>query len=55
MVEDRVLAMEIVSNGGRSWVLKSLEGSLSSPNPDATERPKHTLATVPYLDYYYSN
>jgi hypothetical protein len=53
MVEDRVSAMESVSDGGRSWVLKSLEGSVSSPNPDGTEVWKYNSATVPYLEYYY--
>jgi hypothetical protein len=45
--------MESVSEGGRSWVLISLEGGVSSPNPDATEGRKHNSATVPYLEYYY--
>jgi hypothetical protein len=34
---DRVLVIESVSDGGRSWVLISLEGGMSSPNPDAIE------------------
>jgi hypothetical protein len=33
----QTLAMESVCEGGRSWVLKSLVGGMSSPNPDATE------------------
>jgi hypothetical protein len=53
MVEDRVLAMESVFEGGRSWVLKSLEGDMSSPNPDATDGRKHNSATVPHFEYYY--
>jgi hypothetical protein len=44
---------ECVSDGSRSWVLKSLEGGVSSPNPDATEGHKHNSATVPYLEYDY--
>jgi hypothetical protein len=47
--------MESVSEGGRSWVLISCVGGMSSPNPDATEGCKHTSATVPYLEYYYPN
>jgi hypothetical protein len=35
-VAGRVLAMESVSDGGKSWVLKSLVGGVSSPTPDAT-------------------
>jgi hypothetical protein len=53
MVEDRILAMECVSEGGRSWVHISLESGLSSANPDTIEGRKHNLATVPYLEYYY--
>jgi hypothetical protein len=53
MVEARVLVMESVSEGERSWVLKSLEGGISSPNPDATEGRKYNLATLPYVEYYY--
>jgi hypothetical protein len=45
--------MESVSEGGRSWVLISLEGGVSSPNLDATEGCKHNSATVSHLEYYY--
>jgi hypothetical protein len=45
--------MESVSEGGRSWVLISLAGSVSSPNPDASHGRKHNSATVPDLEYYY--
>jgi hypothetical protein len=45
--------MESVAEGRRSWVLKSLEGGVSSPNPDATEGRKYILATVPYLEHCY--
>jgi hypothetical protein len=45
--------MESTSEGGRSWFLKSLEGGVSSPYPDATEGRNHNSATVPYLEYYY--
>jgi hypothetical protein len=53
LVEDRILAMESVSEVGRSWVLKSLEGSVSSTNLDTTEGRKHNSATVADLEYYY--
>jgi hypothetical protein len=52
MVEDRVLAIESVSEDGRSWVLISLEGGVCSPNLDATDERKHNSATVPSLEYY---
>jgi hypothetical protein len=45
--------MESVSEGRRFWVLKSLEGGVSSPNPDAAEGRKHNLATVPYFEFNY--
>jgi hypothetical protein len=45
--------MESFSQGGRSVVLKSLEGGVFSPNPDAPEASKYISATVPYLEYYY--
>jgi hypothetical protein len=48
--ESRVLAMESVSERGRSWILKSLEGGMSSPNRDATDGYKHKSATVPDLE-----
>jgi hypothetical protein len=51
--EDRVLAMESVYKGVRSWGLISLEVDVSSPNPDPTEGHKHNSATVPYLGYFY--
>jgi hypothetical protein len=53
MVEDRVLAMESVSEAGRFWVLKSFEAGVSSLNLDATEGRRHTSGPVPYLEYYY--
>jgi hypothetical protein len=53
MVEDRVLVKEYVSERRRTWVIISLEGGMSSPNPYATEGCKHNLPTVPYVDYYY--
>jgi hypothetical protein len=46
-VEDRVLAMECDTEDGRFWVLKSLEGGMTSPNRDATDARKHNLAIVP--------
>jgi hypothetical protein len=52
-IEDRVLAMESVLEGGSSLVHKSLEGSMSSPNPKATEAHKPTSASVANLEYYY--
>jgi hypothetical protein len=45
--------IDSVSEAGRSWVLISLEGSVSSLNPDATEDCTHNSATVRYLEYYY--
>jgi hypothetical protein len=45
--------MESVSDEGKSWVLISLEGDMSSLNPDAPDRCKPHSATVPYLEYYY--
>jgi hypothetical protein len=45
--------MESISESGRSWVLKSLEGGMSIPNRNATDGCKHNSATVPYLEYYY--
>jgi hypothetical protein len=51
--ESRVLVIDSVSEGGRSWVIISLEEGKSSPNLDATEGHKHTLATVSYLEFYY--
>jgi hypothetical protein len=53
MLEDIVPAMESVSKGGRSWVLISLEGSVSSPNLDTIAGHKHNMATVPYSKYDY--
>jgi hypothetical protein len=53
--ENRVLAMESVSDRERSWVLRSLEGSVSSLNPDATEGCTHNSATVLYLEYNHPN
>jgi hypothetical protein len=52
MVEDRVLALESVSEGARFWVVVFLEGGVSSPNPDATDGWNHNSARVPYLDSY---
>jgi hypothetical protein len=45
--ESRVQAMESVSERGRSWVVICLEGSISSPNPDAIDTCKHNSATGP--------
>jgi hypothetical protein len=45
--------MESVSEGRRCWILKSLEGGMSSLNPDIREGGKHNSATVSYLEYYY--
>jgi hypothetical protein len=53
MIDNRVLAMESISEGRRTLVLISLEPGVSIINPDATERPKHNLPIVFYLTYYY--
>jgi hypothetical protein len=45
--------MESVSEGGRSRVLISLKGGMSSPNLDAIEICKSHTTTVPYIEYYY--
>jgi hypothetical protein len=52
-VEARVLEMESVSEIVRSWVLKSLESGVPSPNLDVKNGRKQELATVPYLEDYY--
>jgi hypothetical protein len=49
----RVLVMESVIEGGRFWVIISLEGGVSSPNPAATDGCKYNSVTVPYLEYDY--
>jgi hypothetical protein len=51
--ERRVLSMESVSEGGRSWVLISFEGWVSSSNPDAKDGCKYKSVTVSYLEYNY--
>jgi hypothetical protein len=50
-----VLVTESASQGGRSWVLISLVGSVFSPNPNATSGDEYNSATVPYLEFYYPN
>jgi hypothetical protein len=35
------------------FILKSLEGGVSSPNPNTTDGRKHNSAKVPYLESYY--
>jgi hypothetical protein len=45
--------VESVSEGGRSWVLISLVGGVSSQNPYAIDGPTHNSARVPHLEYYY--
>jgi hypothetical protein len=47
--------MKSVSEDVRSWFIIYLEGSVSSPNPDATDRRKHNSGTVLYLEYYNLN
>jgi hypothetical protein len=42
--------MESVAEGGRSGVLKTLEGGVSGLNPDATEGHTQNTTTVPYLE-----
>jgi hypothetical protein len=48
LYQDRVLVMESVSEGERSWILKSLEAGVSSRNLDASQERKYNSATVPY-------
>jgi hypothetical protein len=51
--ESPVLAMESLTEGGRSWVLISLEDGVFSPNPNAIKRYIYNSPRVHYLEYYY--
>jgi hypothetical protein len=52
-VEDRVLAIQSLSNGSRSWILLSLEGGMFSLNGDVIDGCEYHSFSVLFLEYDY--
>jgi hypothetical protein len=53
IAEDRVVAMESVTEGRRLWILIPLDGTVSSPNPDAINGRKQNSPIMLRLKFYY--